>query len=165
MRTKAFMMMAAVCFTLTAAAKDIKTVVFKTQPEMHCANCENKIKTNIRFEKGVKDIVTDLNAKTVTVKYDADKTTVDNLVKGFAKIDYKATVCTDATSSCCGKANGKVKECCKKAGDKVNKCCQKAEAKTGECCKKAEGKAKECCKKAEKKVSDCCKKAKADNKK
>ena len=33
-------------------AKDIKTVVFTTTPQMHCAACENKIKSNLRFEKG-----------------------------------------------------------------------------------------------------------------
>uniref|UniRef100_UPI004026F15A hypothetical protein n=1 Tax=Prevotella sp. TaxID=59823 RepID=UPI004026F15A len=34
-------------------AKDIKTVVFTTTPQMHCAACENKIKSNLRFEKGL----------------------------------------------------------------------------------------------------------------
>ena len=29
---------------MTVAAKDIKTLVVTTQPQMHCANCENKIK-------------------------------------------------------------------------------------------------------------------------
>ena len=40
----------------TAFGKDIKTVVFKTTPEMHCNNCETKIKNNLRFEKGVKEL-------------------------------------------------------------------------------------------------------------
>ena len=44
---------------------------------MHCANCESKIKNNIRFEKGIKEIETNLADKTVTIKYDADKTTVE----------------------------------------------------------------------------------------
>ena len=35
--------------TLAAMAKDIKTLVVTTQPLMHCENCENKIKDNIRF--------------------------------------------------------------------------------------------------------------------
>ena len=39
-------------------AKDIKTVVFTTNPQMHCENCENKIKGNLRFEKGIKEITT-----------------------------------------------------------------------------------------------------------
>ena len=47
------MMVAMVTF-----AKDIKTVVFTTTPQMHCAACENKIKSNLRFEKGIKSIET-----------------------------------------------------------------------------------------------------------
>ena len=84
------------CVTTTSFAKNIQTVIFQTTPEMHCENCENKIKTNIRFEKGVKEIVTNLKDKTVTVKYDADKTSIENIVKGFAKINYKATVSRDS---------------------------------------------------------------------
>lgn len=48
--------------------------MFTTSPQMHCENCENKIKGNLRFEKGVKKIVTDIDSQTVTVTYDADKT-------------------------------------------------------------------------------------------
>ena len=78
-------------FNVVLFAKDIKTVVLKTQPEMHCANCEKKIKENIRFEKGVKSIKTNLDNKTVTIEYDADKTNVSNIIKGFKKIKYEAT--------------------------------------------------------------------------
>lgn len=92
MKTKFMMLLMALCLSSLADAKDIKKVVFKTNPEMHCANCENRIKNNLRFEKGVKDIQTDLKTKEVTVKYDADKTTVENLIAGFEKIKYRATV-------------------------------------------------------------------------
>jgi len=77
--------LATVCF-----GKDIKTVVLKTQPEMHCANCEKKIKENVRFEKGVKSIKTDLKTKTVIIEYDAEKTNVQNIIQGFKKIKYEA---------------------------------------------------------------------------
>ncbi len=80
------------CVFTLSWGKDIRTVVLKTTPEMHCANCEKKIKENIRFVKGVKDIITSLKDKTVTVKYDADKTTVEDIVKGFGEIGYKAKV-------------------------------------------------------------------------
>ena len=81
----------AMMLTATAAlAKDIKTVVLTTNPEMHCENCEKKIKGSLRFEKGIKNIITNLNSKTVTIEYDADKTTVDNIIKGFKKIKYEA---------------------------------------------------------------------------
>ena len=89
MRTK--VLFVALAFTTACFAKDIKTVVLTTQPEMHCANCEKKIKDNIRFEKGIKNIKTNLGTKTVTIEYDADKTNVQNIIEGFKKIKYEAT--------------------------------------------------------------------------
>ena len=73
-------------------AQNVKEVVFTTEPEIECQNCVNKIKNNLRFEKGVKAINPDLNTKLVTIKYDSEKTNPDNLIKAFAKIKYKATV-------------------------------------------------------------------------
>lgn len=74
----------------TAAAKDIKTLIVTTTPQMHCANCEKKIKDNLRFEKGVKSIETNVEAQTVTIRFDADKTTPEKIIKGFEKFGYKA---------------------------------------------------------------------------
>ena len=88
MRTKALFI--ALAFVSVCLAKDIKTVVLTTTPQMHCANCEKKIKENIRFEKGIKSIKTNLDDKTVTIEYDADKTTVPDIIKGFKKIKYEA---------------------------------------------------------------------------
>ena len=87
---KLFIFSAMMLTTTAALAKDIKTVVLTTNPEMHCNNCEKKIKENIRFEKGIKSIKTNLKDKTVTIEYDADKTSVDNIIKGFKKIKYEA---------------------------------------------------------------------------
>lgn len=56
--------------------REIKTVFFTTTPQMHCAACENKIKNNLRFEKGIKSIETSVPNQMVTVKYNADKTTI-----------------------------------------------------------------------------------------
>ena len=81
MRTKALLL--ALAFASVCMAKDIKTVMLTT-------NCEKKIKENIRFEKGIKSIKTNLKDKTVTIEYDADKTTIDNIIKGFKKIKYEA---------------------------------------------------------------------------
>lgn len=81
----------ALSFSVALLAKDIKTVVLTTRPEMHCQNCEKKIKNNIRFEKGIKTIKTNLEKKTVIIEYDADKTNVQNIIAGFEKINYKAT--------------------------------------------------------------------------
>lgn len=76
-------------------AKDLKTLRVTTQPVMVCNNCENKIKKNIRFEKGVTKISTDLKEQVVTIIYDADKTDQNKIIKAFDKIKYKATVLTD----------------------------------------------------------------------
>lgn len=81
----AMLMMATAVF-----AKDIKTMVVTTAPQMHCANCENKIKMGLRFEKGIKKIDTSVELQTVTIKYDADKTTPEKLIKAFQKIGYEA---------------------------------------------------------------------------
>ena len=120
----------ALSFSVALFAKDIKTVVLKTQPEMHCESCEKKIKDNIRFEKGVKSIKTNLDDKTVTIEYDADKTNVENIISGFRKINYEAT---EATAVPAGKM-----DCCE--GEKAHDGC--GEEKSADCCakeKKASG--------------------------
>lgn len=115
MKTKRMMIL--LCFTLFSVAsllaKDLKTVTFNA-PQMVCENCEKKVKDNIRFEKGVKEIVTNVDNKTVTITYDADKTNVEALVKGFKKFKYDVT-CADSQNcgekkACDAKASG----CCSK---------------------------------------------------
>ena len=117
---KMMTVLAMLVFAIGMFAKDIKTVVFTTLPQMHCENCENKIKGNLRFEKGVKEITTNIPEQKVTVKYDAAKTTPEKLIKGFAKIGYEATIVTDC---CKKKAEGECSKC-----SKCTKCPNKAEA-------------------------------------
>ena len=82
----------------TANAKvDKQTVVFYVN--LHCQGCCDKIMKNIAFEKGVKDIVCDLNAKTVTVTFDAAKTDIPTLQKAFARIGKPATTAPTADHS------------------------------------------------------------------
>ena len=150
--------------SVMAFAKDVKTVVFTTQPQMHCSSCEDKIKSNLRFEKGIKAIETSVENQTVTVTYDADKTTAENLQKGFEKFGYTASVVDAAAPADTTKA--KKSCCCGKKADAAaaGSCCAKKDdaAAAGGCCsKKAEGaEKKSCCcgKKAEgaEKKSCCC---------
>ena len=77
---------------MAVSAKDIRKVTVTTTPQMHCEACENMIKNNLSFEKGVKMIATDIEKQTVVITYDADKTTVEKLIKGFEKFGYKARV-------------------------------------------------------------------------
>lgn len=97
-------------------AKDIKKYVVTTTPQMSCQNCENKIKGNLRFEKGVKNVETSLKDQVVTVTYDAEKTDEAKLAEAFGKLNYKVK-----------KVDGKadVKACSGKKCDGKSNCCDK----------------------------------------
>lgn len=88
---KALVLSAMMLTVLVGMAKDIKTLVVTTLPQMHCASCENKIKGNLRFEKGVKQIECDIPKQLVTITYDAEKTQPAAIIKSFEKFGYKAT--------------------------------------------------------------------------
>lgn len=65
------------------------TLVVTTQPQMHCENCEKKIKSNIRFVKGTKKIATSVKDQKVTIVYDARKAKYADFVEAFKKIGYE----------------------------------------------------------------------------
>ena len=72
-------------FAQTAA----DTLVVTIQPQMHCQNCEKKIKSNIRFVKGTKKIETSVEDQKVTIVYDNKKAKYDDYVAAFKKIGYE----------------------------------------------------------------------------
>lgn len=156
-----FITMLAMLFAFGANA-EVKKAVFTVNPKMSCQNCENKIKSNLRFEKGVKNIETSLDDQTVTVTYDDTKTTPEKLTAGLKKIGYAANpAATGACQKTCAgdkKCDGKCsadKKCDGKC-QKAEGCCKNADKKCDGNCQKAEG----CCKdKAEKKCDGKCQKA------
>lgn len=89
---KLVLLVFAMFIALLANAQTKTEVAFSIDPKMDCQHCVDKIKNNIRFEKGVKAINPDLKTQLVTVQYDSAKTNPENLIKAFAKIGYKATV-------------------------------------------------------------------------
>lgn len=66
--------------------KDIREVTFRVH--LHCANCVKKVEENIAFEKGVKDLKVSLDHQTVYIKYDASKTSEENLKKAIVELGY-----------------------------------------------------------------------------
>lgn len=66
--------------------KEIKEVVFPVF--LDCESCANKIVENISFEKGVKDLDVSVEKQHVAVKYDASKTTEQNLKKALEDLGY-----------------------------------------------------------------------------
>ena len=88
----AILPMAFVLSTAEAKPNKQKVVLYVY---LHCQDCCDKILKNIPYDKelknGVKDLVFDMEAQTVTVTYDANKTDVPALQKAFAKIGKPAT--------------------------------------------------------------------------
>ncbi|MCH5221831.1 MAG: heavy-metal-associated domain-containing protein [Muribaculaceae bacterium] len=89
---KSFLLLAAASIAFIASAKtnNDTTVCFNVEPPMHCSNCENKIKKNLRFEKGVTKVETSVPNGTVTITYNKTKTDAEKVKAGFSKIGYKA---------------------------------------------------------------------------
>ena len=95
----AIMPMAFCLSTMQAKPNKQKVVLYV---DLHCQDCCDKIMKNIPFDKtlknGVKDLVFDLEAKTVTVTYDANKTDVAAIQNAFAKIGKPAST---QSPKCC----------------------------------------------------------------
>ena len=64
----------------------VAQVVFSVN--MTCHKCEQKIKENIPFEKGVKELTTDLNKKLVTITFRKDKTDKEKLKQAIEKLGF-----------------------------------------------------------------------------
>ncbi len=136
------MMPVAFCLTTAQAKPNKQKVVLSV--DLHCQDCCDKILKNIPFDKdlknGVKDIIFDLEAKTATVTYDANKTDVPAIQKSFAKIGKPAT--TLSSKSCNGqKCTGEQKctkdqKCCaEQKCTKDQKCCAEQKCtKDQKCC-------------------------------
>lgn len=118
---KSLLLLAMAIFSISVYAKEIKELVVTTTPPMHCENCEKKIQGNLRFEKGVKKVETNVAEQKVTVTYDADKTTPAKIEEGFKKIGYNVkAVNTDGKTQATPQSNNQDKSssgcsgsCCK----------------------------------------------------
>ena len=89
------LLIALMALLMGIGGKDLRVLVLTPTPQMHCENCENKIKKNLRFEKGVKKIETSLKEQTVTVTYDATKTDVKKIQAAMKDIGYDTKVISD----------------------------------------------------------------------
>ena len=86
-------------------ASSLRILVVTPTPAMHCENCENKIKSNMRFEKGVKNVETSLERQEVSITYDAKKNNVEGLQAAMKKIGYDTKVVSDKEVKSNKKAN------------------------------------------------------------
>lgn len=130
------LLMLVIAIAVSASAAD-NVAVFTVNPGMSCQNCELKIKNNLRHEAGVKKITTSLQNQTVTVVYDAARTSQEALVKAFKKIGYAAAPATEKTaakagqSQLCGNQCQKMQSANCRAAQKINATAVKANT---QCC-------------------------------
>lgn len=80
---------------MAVGGKNLRMLVVTPTPKMHCSNCENTIKSNLRFEKGVVQISTSLEKQTISITYNANKTNPDTLKAALKKLGYEAAVVSD----------------------------------------------------------------------
>jgi copper chaperone CopZ len=108
----AFAMMLFVSTAATAQdSTKSKTAVIKIKTSAVCGSCKTRIEKNIAFEKGVTDVVLDVDTKICTITYRPAKTNPDKLRLALSKIGYDAdSVPADP------KAYEKLPACCKKGG-------------------------------------------------
>lgn len=83
-------MMVLILSATMMTAKDIRTLVVTTTPQMHCPRCENRVKTNLGEVKGIKSVETSVADQTVTIKYDAKKVTEDKIIDAFKGFGFSA---------------------------------------------------------------------------
>lgn len=79
-------------FAISLSAKDKKEKAKDAEVtfvvEIDCENCANKVRENLPFEKGVKDLKVTLEDKTVWIKYSPKKTTKEQLAAAINKLGY-----------------------------------------------------------------------------
>lgn len=75
----------------TVTKEDPKTVTLKITG-MTCAGCSNHVATTLKALGGVIEQKVEYPGDVATVKYDAAKTSVTNIIKAIEKLGYKAEV-------------------------------------------------------------------------
>jgi periplasmic mercuric ion binding protein len=103
---------AGIFFSAKGMAQDVqKTDTVKILTSAVCGSCKARIEKNVAYEKGVTDVVLDVDTKVCTIVYKTAKTDPDKLRLAISKIGYDAdSVPADPV------AYEKLPPCCKKGG-------------------------------------------------
>jgi copper chaperone CopZ len=115
MKAKSIVLIIIAIFMITiVSAQDPEPKVkeIKIQTSAVCGMCEERLESNIAFEKGVKSVELDDKTKILTVTYKPDKTDPDKLRKAVSKLGYDAD---DVEAD--PEAYKKLPACCKKDVD------------------------------------------------
>ncbi|WP_051651881.1 heavy-metal-associated domain-containing protein [Prevotella sp. P6B1] len=111
---KIVMMMFAALFAMNVLADNVK---FKVT-NIRCQNCAKRVEKTLKANEAVKEVSVDLQAKTVSVSYDAEKANAEALLKTLTDAKYQAEILKqcDGKKGGCGKHEGKEGGCGKHEG-------------------------------------------------
>lgn len=98
-------------FAFSLNAQHLKEVNIQTSAQ--CEMCKDRIESNMAFEKGVKDVILDMETKKLLVVYKSKKTDPDAIKKAIAKLGYDADEIKGDLE-----AYKKLPKCCKKPEDR-----------------------------------------------
>jgi len=90
MKKLIFTMCACALLLSATPSKVYRKVIYKTSIE--CEHCAEKVKENISYVKGVKDLSVDVPTKCVSISFDTLKTDTLRLRKAIEKLGYSASV-------------------------------------------------------------------------
>jgi copper chaperone CopZ len=76
--------------TLYGQKADKKTETVEIKSSVVCGMCEERVKKDLAFEKGVKDVAVNLETKVISVTYRTDKTDKEKIKKAITNIGYDA---------------------------------------------------------------------------
>jgi copper chaperone CopZ len=76
--------------TLYGQKADKKTETVEIKSSVVCGMCEERVKKDLAFEKGVKEVAVNLETKVITVSYRTDKTDKEKIKKAITNIGYDA---------------------------------------------------------------------------
>ena len=89
MMRKLLMTMVLILSATMMFAKDIRTLVLTTNPQMHCPRCEQRVVSNLKDVKGIKSVETSVADQTVTIQYNAKKTSEEKIIGAFEGSGFK----------------------------------------------------------------------------
>ena len=84
-----FIVLSILLSSLVILAGDKTTDVFTLDHQM-TGICKKRITENMRFEKGVSKIVISIPDNTITITFDAEKTSTEQIIGAFKKIGFNA---------------------------------------------------------------------------
>jgi mercuric ion binding protein len=100
-------------FSCGSFSQDKKSAELKVKTSAVCSQCKDRIENGMAYEKGIKDIVLDVNTKIATITYNPAKITPADIRTAISKLGY------DADSIPADKmAYSKLPSCCKKDSKK-----------------------------------------------